>query len=202
MPYVSHRSILLPLLALLVTLTGGLAVADKIPLPEQTPLSGRQKIAATILSDIGQATWIAEGKGPHVVYIFFDPNCPACNQLYHSLRPWVERGDVELRWIPVGILMLTSHGKAAALLEAKDRRAALQENEAKFNSATGFGGISEEPLPADATVKQLDANAKLLKHTANMAVPTLVFRDKNNNATVIQGVPPAVYLEKMIKELK
>ena len=64
MPYVSHRSILLPLLALLVTLTGGLAVADKIPLQEQTPLSGRQKIAATILSDIGQATWIAEGKGP------------------------------------------------------------------------------------------------------------------------------------------
>ena len=202
MIHLYRRPALLPLLALFLTLSSGPATADKIPIQEQTPAGARQKIATTILADIGQATWIAEGKGPHVVYIFFDPNCPACNQLHHALRPSVERGDVELRWIPVGILMLTSHGKAAALLEAKDRHAALQENKAKFNNATGFGGISEEPLPAETTVKQLDANAKLLKHTANMAVPTLVFRDKDNKATVIQGVPPAAHLERMIKELK
>ncbi len=202
MTHAYRRPALLPLLALFLTLTSGPATADKIPMQEQTPAGARQKIAATILADIGQATWIVEGKGPHVVYIFFDPNCPACNQLHQSLRPWVERGAVELRWIPVGILMLTSHGKAAALLEAKDRHAALQENGTKFNSATGFGGISEEPLPAETTVKQLDANAKLLKHTANMAVPTLVFRDKDNKAIVIQGVPPVASLEKMIKELK
>ncbi len=202
MMHVSRQPALLTMFALFLTLTSGLAIADKIPIQEQTPAGARQKIAATILANIGQATWITEGKGPHMIYIFFDPNCPACNQLHHALRPWVERGAVELRWIPVGILMLTSHGKAAALLEAKDRQAALQENEAKFNPATGFGGISEEPLPAETTVKQLDANAKLLKHTANMAVPTLLFRDKDNKTTIIQGVPPAAHLEKMIKELK
>ena len=197
-----YRSALLSLLTLFLMLTGHSASADKMTKQEQTPAGARQKPAASILADIGQATWIAEGKGPHMVYIFFDPNCPACNQLHRSLRPWVERGDVELRWVPVGILMLTSHGKAAALLEAKDPRAALQENEAKFNSATGFGGISEEPLPTDATVKKLDANAGLLKHTANMAVPTMVFRDKDDQAVLVQGVPPTIFLEKMIKELK
>ena len=202
MMHAYRRPALLSLLTMFLILTGHSASADKMTQQSQTPADARTKAAATIMANISQATWIAEGKGPHVMYVFFDPNCPACNQLHHSLSPWVERNEVELRWIPVGILMLTSHGKAAALLEAKDPHAALQENEAKFNRATGFGGISEEPLPTDTTIKQLDANANLLKHTANMAVPTLVFRDKDNKATVVQGVPSGASLEKMIKELK
>ncbi|MEJ2509073.1 MAG: hypothetical protein P8009_06285 [Gammaproteobacteria bacterium] len=40
------------------------------------------QLAASMLADITQASWIAEGKGPHVVYVFFDPNCPYCHKLY------------------------------------------------------------------------------------------------------------------------
>ncbi len=181
---------------------GGTATAAKTSAPDTPAPSPRQKIADTILTGIHQATWIAEGKGPHVIYIFFDPNCPACNQLHHTFRPWVEQGEIELRWIPVGILMTTSLGKAAALLEAKDRLAALAENEAKFSRETGFGGIAEEPLPTDATVKQLDNNTRLLKHTINMAVPTMVFRDKQNNANYIQSAPPAGPLSQIVREVK
>jgi hypothetical protein len=65
------------------------------------------------------ATWIAEGNGPRLVYIFFDPNCPFCHKLYQEARPWVGRDGLQLRWIPVGILMPSSAGKAAAILEAK-----------------------------------------------------------------------------------
>lgn len=178
------------------------AAATKKPAPDTEALSPREKIAETILTDIHQATWITEGKGPHVVYIFFDPNCPACNQLYHSFRPWVEKGTIELHWIPVGILMTTSPGKAAALLEAKDRLKALTENEMKFSSANGFGGIAEEPLPTDATLKQLDTNERLLKHTVNMAVPTMLFRDKQGVATYIQGSPPEGPLGQIVREVK
>lgn len=201
MLHVYRRSYLL-LLALFLALAGDPSVAEKISPQEQTLADARQKVAASLLADIGQATWIAEGKSPHVIYIFFDPNCPSCSQLHHSLQPWANRGAVELRWIPVGILMTTSYGKAAAILEAKDQRAALQENETKFNPATGFGGISEEPLPTATTAKQLDVNTNLLKQVANMAVPTMVFRDKNNKAILVQGAPPAAVLEKIIKELK
>lgn len=176
--------------------------ATKKPAPDSEASSPRQKIAETLLADIHQATWIAEGKGPHVIYIFFDPNCPACNQLHHTFRPWVEKGSIELRWIPVGILMTTSPGKAAALLEAKDRLAALTENEAKFSRENGFGGIAEEPLPTDATLKQLDKNVELLKHTVNMAVPTMVFRDKQGAATYVQGSPPEGPLGQLVQEVK
>jgi thiol:disulfide interchange protein DsbG len=178
------------------------ALAAETPAPGTASLSPHQKIAETMLAGIHQATWITEGKGPHVIYIFFDPNCPACNQLYHSFRPLVEQGIIELHWIPVGILMTTSPGKAAALLEAKDRLAALAENEAKFSRENGFGGIAEEPLPTDATLKQLEANVRLLKHTVNMAVPTLLFRNKQNNATFIQAAPPPGPLSQIVREVK
>ncbi len=178
------------------------ASADKTTAPDTASPTPRQKIADTLLAEIHQATWVAEGKGPHIIYIFFDPNCPACNQLHHTFRPWVEKGEIELRWIPVGTLMTTSQGKAAAILEAKDRLAALTENETKFSRETGFGGIAEEPLPKEATLKQLETNERLLKHTRNMAVPTMVFRDKQNRASFVQGSPPAGPLSQIVGEVQ
>jgi hypothetical protein len=41
-----------------------------------------------------------------------------------------------------------------------------------------------------------------LKHTVNMAVPTMVFRDKQNIATFIQGAPPAGPLGQIVREVK
>ena len=178
------------------------STADTRPTSNPVAQSPHQKIADALLKDILTTTWIAEGKGPHVIYIFFDPNCPACNQLNHTFRPWVEQGQIELRWIPVGTLMTTSLGKAAALLEAKNPLAALTENETKFSRETGFGGIAEEPLPRDATLKRLDNNLDVLKHTVNMAVPTMVFRNKENQATFIQGAPPAGPLGQIVREVK
>jgi thiol:disulfide interchange protein DsbG len=200
----THRYRLLTgfIATLFLIFVSGTATAAKTSAPETATPAPRQNIADTLLAEIHQATWIAEGKGPHIIYIFFDPNCPACNQLHHTFRPWVEQGAIELRWIPVGILMTTSLGKAASLLEAKDRLAALAENEAKFNRESGFGGIAEEPLPADATLKQLETNAHLLQHTINMAVPTMVFRDKQNKAAFIQGSPPAGPLGQIVREVK
>jgi thiol:disulfide interchange protein DsbG len=200
----THRSRLPSRLVamLLLIFISGTSAADKQPSPGKATVTPHQKIADALLTNIHTTTWIAEGKGPHVIYIFFDPNCPACNQLNHTFRPWVEQGQIELRWIPVGTLMTTSLGKAAALLEAKDKLAALTENETKFSRETGFGGIAEEPMPRDATLKLLDNNLSVLKHTVNMAVPTMVFRDKQNIATFIQGAPPAGPLGQIVREVK
>lgn len=197
-----HRLTTRFLVMLFLIFISGTASAANNTAPDTASPTPRQKIAESLLAEIHQATWIAEGKGPHIIYIFFDPNCPACNQLHHTFRPWVEQGAIELRWIPVGTLMTTSLGKAAALLEAKDRLAALTQNEAKFSRETGFGGIAEEPLPTDATLKQLETNERLLKLTLNMAVPTMVFRDKQNRANLVQGSPPAGPLGQIVREVK
>ena len=173
--------------------------ADKPPAPG----NARQQAAASMLKDIKQATWVRDGKSAHVIYVFFDPNCPYCHRVYEDLRPAVKRGEVELRWIPIGTLMTTSPGKAAAILEAKNPTDAFYQNEAGYSRETGsFGGIAEEPLPKDKTLQSLDRNLKLLQRSGNQGVPALLFRTMDGNANLIVGAPPAAFLEKLVKEIE
>jgi thiol:disulfide interchange protein DsbG len=163
----------------------------------------RQKAATAMLADIKLATWIRDGKSVHVMYVFFDPNCPYCHKVFEMLRPSVQRGDVELRWIVVGKLMTTSTGKAAAMLEAKDPTEALYRSESGFSQATGsFGGIEEEPVPRNETLRQLHANLALLNRSGFDAVPSLLFRTKDGKADIIRGAPPATFLEQLVKNLE
>jgi len=163
----------------------------------------RQKAAASMLANIQQATWIRDGKSTHVMYVFFDPNCPYCHKVFEMLRPQVQRGEVELRWVVVGKLMATSTGKAAAMLEAKDPTEALYRNERGFSQETGsFGGIEEEPAPRADTLRRLNANLALLNRSGFDAVPALLFRTKDGIADFIRGAPPAAFLENLVKELE
>lgn len=158
--------------------------------------------AETILRDIGEATWIRDGQSKKIMYVFFDPNCPYCRRVYEGLRTQVEFGEVELRWIPVGILMTTSLGKAANILEAKDPAAAFHLNEHRFSTESGtFGGIDEEPAPRDDTLKRLDRNLALLRRSGQDAVPSLLFRTRDGKARIIRGAPPQAALEKIVKDL-
>ena len=162
------------------------------------PQGHMQQLAESLLTDIGQASWIAEGKGPHVVYIFFDPNCPYCHRLYETARPWVKQGKLELRWIPVGILMTTSHGKAAAMLGASDPLKAFYQNEDHYNR----GGGLDEDLATPEVDKKLTANAQLLARTQLGAVPLMLFRNDNGNAMLVQGAPPKARLAELFKHVK
>lgn len=189
---------LLPFLAVIPT-TG----AAQQPDATQTRADARQRNVSSMLADIQQATWIRDGKSAHVIYVFFDPNCPYCHKVFEMLRPQVQSGAVELRWVPIGKLMLTSLGKAAALLEDKDPTAALYRNERDFSRETGaFGGIEEEPLPREDTLRRLNANHALLRRSGNDAVPALLYRTKEGKANLVVGAPPAASLDAIVKSLE
>lgn len=195
------RVLLLALLAFFATATA-VGAADKTD-AGVTRAEARQRMAQSLLNDIKQATWIRDGKSAHLIYVFFDPNCPYCHKVYEILRPQVQRGEVELRWIPIGKLMVTSLGKAAALLEDKDPTAALARNERNFSQATGsFGGIEEEPLPREDTLRRLKANHDLLQRSGNDGVPALLYRTKEGKANLLVGAPPAATLEAVVKALE
>lgn len=157
-----------------------------------------QKLAGTLLKDIGQSTWINEGKSPHIIYIFFDPNCPYCHRLYLNTRNWVKKNEVELRWIPVGILTTTSAGKAAAILGAKDPRKAFYQNEDHYSR----GGGIEEDIPSSATEKKLKANEALLARTGFGAVPLMLFKATDGTPIMLQGAPPPDKLAVVLKYVK
>ena len=158
-----------------------------------------QKIAASILADIHQATWITDGKSSHVAYVFFDPNCPYCHRLYESTRNEVKAGKLELRWIPVGILFPTSHDKAVAILNAKDPLKAFYKNEDKYTM--GDGGIDED-LGTPEVEKKLSANEALLTRAQLGAVPVMLFYTNEGEAVLIQGAPPSDRLAAILAHIK
>jgi len=166
------------------------------------PASGRmQQVAESILTDIDQASWVAEGKGPHVVYIFFDPNCPYCHDVYENTRPWVKEGKLELRWIPVGILIASSYGKAAAILGAKDPLKAFYQNEEHYKRGHGGGGI-EEDIATPEVEKKLRANEALLARTRVGAVPLILLRTDTRASIMVPGLPSKQKLTALLDHVK
>lgn len=159
-------------------------------------------VAEKMLAGIDKATWVQDGKSPHVVYIFFDPNCPYCHRVYEDTRDWVKRKAMEFRWIPVGVLTATSFGKAAAILDAKDPQKAFYQNEEHYARGDGGGGIDEALMATDKTEKALKTNASLLRLSGFDAVPTMLFRASNGQAVVIQGAPPKARLKQILDQVK
>ncbi len=150
----------------------------------------------TILADAPKTTWIADGKGQRVVYIFIDANCPSCAQLYHNLRTLIEPLELQIRWVPVAVVGPTSLGKAAAMLQAKDSLVALRLNEENYHGDTYSGGL-EEDIPTAKTEKKIRANERLFNRLDIPVVPTMLFEDKNRRTVIIQGALSPVALRKV-----
>lgn len=185
------RQIILSLTAVLALFTSISAWSTEPPAGkgDQSRLGPMQRIAESMLTDIDQATWISEGNGPGPIYIFFDANCPYCHQLFVNTRSWIEEGKATLRWIPVGILTATSHGKATAMLTADDPVQAFYDNENHYARGSGGGGIDEDVATPETDAK-LKANLELLARTRSGAVPLMLFRTKDGAPILIQGSPP------------
>lgn len=177
--------------------------ADRANQSAPPPMSfgAKQSPANSVLEAAPRTRWVAQGQGRHLIYIFFDPNCPYCHRLYTDVQPLIKPYDLQLRWIPVGILTATSQGKAAAILDAKDPAKALDYNETHYNMSSHSGGIAED-IPSAKTVARLHANAALLQRTGMSVVPTMVFRAKNGEAILVQGAPPPKDLKKILDTVR
>jgi thiol:disulfide interchange protein DsbG len=147
--------------------------------------------AAQVLAHLHTVTRIREGEGPRVLTVFFDPNCPYCRQLYSDLRPFVGKDGLQLNWVPVAILAPSSLGKAAAILQAKDRLQA-------FRMMEEHGLDPNRPAPAIppaarislGTREALKANDSVLKRAGvYYSVPLAVYRDRAGQPQLLLGTP-------------
>lgn len=155
--------------------------AKYVPQPDPEALYGR----------LERSKFIAEGtlKSPKsVIYVLFDPNCPFCHLAWKALQPY-ERAGLQVRWIPVAYLMASSPGKAAAIMEAKDRSAALRENEENYDLSRHQGGIEALASPSASTLRQLRANGELMRAFGANGTPTLVRKDAQGKIRVNVGMP-------------
>ncbi|ANY17387.1 dihydroneopterin aldolase [Bordetella pseudohinzii] len=149
-----------------------------------------------IWKQLDESTWVADGKAraPRVVYAFSDPNCPYCNRFWEAARPWVDAGKVQLRHIIVGVIRADSSTKAAAILGAPDRSAALLENERHFRQ----GGIKPAASVPAAIRDSLDNNQILMAELGFRGTPGILYKDEQGRVQRVNGMPRPEALERVL----
>ena len=122
-----------------------------------------------------------------ILYVFFDANCWYCNLTWKALQAY-EKAGLQVRWVPVAYQKDSSTTKAAAIMLAKDRVAAMRENETRYRAKSYDGGIA----PAKATKAlgaQLEANFELMDRFGVSGTPGLVWKDEKGGVRVRTGMP-------------
>ncbi|HJU24733.1 MAG TPA: thiol:disulfide interchange protein DsbG [Casimicrobiaceae bacterium] len=122
-----------------------------------------------------------------ILYVFFDPNCFYCHLTWKALQPY-EKAGLQVRLVPVAYQQPSSAGRAAAIMQAPDRVAAMRENELRYDRAHFDGGIAPVNV-SKALAAQLDANTKLMHAFGAPGTPLLVWRDSNGRIQVMNAVP-------------
>lgn len=130
-----------------------------------------------LVAALEQDPWLVDegdAKAPPL-YVFADPNCFYCNQLWSDIRPFVASGKVHLRWVMVSFLKQSSDGRATAILTAKDRLAAFTLDESKFDKAREEGGIPPvDPMPAEVRGALMSHDHEMFS-AGGQGTPLMVF---------------------------
>jgi len=142
--------------------------------------------ATELLQRLNHAHWISEGaKSPgRVVYVFTDPNCPFCNDLWKAMRR-AGAPNVQIRYLLVAVISADSRGKDAAILESPDPASALDRNERNFEQ----GGVAPKANWAPATAEVISTNEALMAALHIYGTPGLVSVNEQNEVKVFAGMP-------------
>ena len=191
-----------PLISLAAAALLTLASFDA-PAAQWSGVAQRQGAPVT-LDVLQQSHWIADGRddAPRKVYVFLDANCIYCAKFWADVRPWVDDGKVQLRYLMVAVIAPTSAGKAATLLADPDpaKRLAAFERSHAFGVARMLQGgphasmedASLAPTPvSDDVARFLQANEGFMNALNLRGTPGLVFRGLDGRLVAIGGIPGA-----------
>jgi thiol:disulfide interchange protein DsbG len=132
--------------------------------PAATVAVSTEKIASD-----AQGFNVGSTMSTRVVYVFFDAQCPHCAALWEAAKPL--KSQARFVWIPVGVLGDKSLSQGAAILNAADPVAAMEQNEASVREHTG--GISALGI-TDAQRDIVKKNTQLLTAFGFAGVPAVV----------------------------
>jgi thiol:disulfide interchange protein DsbG len=124
----------------------------------------------------------------NVLYVFFDANCFYCHLTWKALQPY-EKAGLQVRWVPVAYQQPSSAGRAAAIMQARDRVAALRKNEVDYDRGQFAGGIAPLDKVPDALAAQLAANTQLMLRFGAPGTPALAWKDPDGQVRFKLGVP-------------
>lgn len=169
-----------------------LALVSTVGRAADTPTSRdiRESEYRTLFAQLEKTDVVQEGakEAKSVLYVFFDANCFYCHLTWKALQPY-EAVGLQVRWVPVAYQQPSSVGRAAAIMQASDRSAALRINEIGYNAAQFDGGIQPTDTVPGTLVAQLQANTQLMRKFGAPGTPALVWKDRDGKVRFKGGMP-------------
>jgi len=173
-----------------LTLITAVNLVPTLAAAETSSQDTRERDYATLFAQLEKTDVVREGakEAKSVLYVFFDPNCYYCHLTWKALQPY-ERVGLQVRWVPVAYQKPSSVGRAATIMQASDRSAALRANETGYNAAQFDGGIRPMDKVPSTLVVQLEANTQMMRKFGAPGTPALVWKDSHGKVQFKVGVP-------------
>lgn len=190
-PHLTTEAHLKQLIAFLLCLTvaiGGGAVAG-------TWVPGSATESSGLAQQLEHARWIPVGapSSARVVYIFTDPECPFCHELWKAMQT-ATAPDVQVRYLLVAVIDADSRGKDAAILESANPAATFERQERSFDQ----GGIAPKSTSQPATNATIATNEALMQQLHIYGTPGLVYLDEHQHLNVFAGMPSPTQLRSIL----
>ncbi len=141
------------------------------------------------------SSWIALGqKEAPAIYTFIDPQCPHCHDMIEDFRKsgLLDKGQVQLRLIPVGLMNEQSLKQAANLLTSKNAAADL------YKHLDGDKNILL--TDKDPNTQSVQRNMVLMQSWKLDVTPFSVYKNKAGEIKILRGRPSD--LNALISDLK
>ena len=146
---------------------------------------------AGLIQRLERAHWVGTGakSSAHVIYVFTDPNCPYCNDLWKAMKT-ADAADIQVRNLLVAVINEDSRGKDAAILESPDPAATLEKHERAYDK----GGVKSKATVQPATGEIISTNEALMQALHIYGTPGIVYQDAHGEVRVFGGMPDAALL--------
>jgi thiol:disulfide interchange protein DsbG len=155
--------------------------------------------APKIYAAVAKTNWVVEGdpKAPHKAYVLVEPNCSACHMLYGQIKPLIDSGQLQVRWIFVAFMRPHSAGMAAAIMEAKNPGKTFALDEKNFNMQTETGGVKPIAVSQDIQNK-INQNMTFMQQAGFVGTPGIIFKTNDGKPQIVRGAPGGTALQNLI----
>ncbi len=140
--------------------------------------------AQQFYAETQSAGWVALGsKDAPAIYSFIDPQCPHCHDMIDDFRKsgLLDKGQIQLRLIPVGLMNEQSLKQAANLLASKNPAADLYKH---LDGDTEILLTDKEP-----NTQNVQRNMVLMQSWKLDVTPFSVYKNKTGEIKILRGRP-------------
>ena len=184
----------LKLLAALFTAAVLLSACKDAPGPASAKKGPADPVSIAAIESEARGFPVGSTMSVRTVYVFFDPQCPHCAQLWQSAKPL--KAQTKFVWIPVGIINKTSEAQGATLLAAKDPIASMDQHEASILAKSGGISASGDIEPLKPVIAK---NTALMNRFGFASIPTIVAQHAQTGALVThEGALPTPALANLL----